>query len=152
MQDSLVNICLSYFQHDGKSPTEEMLAFSCEHHQSLSESLIGNVVCDFTLASEEFSWVNELTQNMDSSGTYGDPQDSELYKRKTRGYCRESLSMKKKLLSGRNCTDSTQCLSMFCDKEIFKCKSRIEGFSCSGHADCEKGMFCQESENYPYLS
>lgn len=143
------NVC---FEHDKKSPTEEMLAFSCEYHKILTESLVGNVVCDFELASGEFAWVNENTQHYESFGVYGTPKDSELYKRKTRGYCRESLSMKKMLLGGRNCTDSTQCLSMECDIEVGKCRGRAEGFSCSSHADCDKGMFCQQLEAYPYLS
>ena len=143
------NVC---FQHDSESPTKQILAFSCEYHQLLTESLLGNVVCDFQLETGEFAWVNEETQHLEASGVIGLEMDSELYKKKTRGYCRESLSMKKLLLGGRNCTDSTQCISMECDKEIGKCSGRKEGFSCSGHADCDKGLFCDQAAAYPYLN
>lgn len=75
----------------------------------------GPFTCDFELKTDEFAWVNELTQHYDSFGEYGTPEDSQLYQKKTKGYCRESVSLKQKLLGGRNCTDSTQCLSMHCN-------------------------------------
>ena len=130
-----------------------MYGYSCEEHQKTNEALAeGTAVCDFSLASGEFSWVNEETQHFISSGEYGNAQESQLYQKKTRAECRLSKSMKKGLLGGRNCTDSTQCLTYECNEEIGKCVGRKEDSSCFSHTDCDKGMFCQEGDKYPYLS
>lgn len=64
--------------------------------------------------------------------------------------------MKKMLLGGRNCTESTQCISLNCDipeeEEMGKCVSRLEGKSCFKNSNCDYGLFCEKSNIYPYLS
>jgi hypothetical protein len=63
------------------------------------------------------------------------------------------------LLGGRNCTESTQCISLNCVKpddgkedSIGKCVGREEGKSCYQNSDCDKRLFCEKSSIYPYLS
>jgi hypothetical protein len=36
-----------------------MLAYDCMEHQRLTESLEGNPVCDFSVGSDTYAWINE---------------------------------------------------------------------------------------------
>mmetsp|Transcript_7938 Transcript_7938/g.13325 ORF Transcript_7938/g.13325 Transcript_7938/m.13325 type:complete len:286 (+) Transcript_7938:389-1246(+) len=60
------------------------------------------------------------------------------------------------LRGGRNCTDATQCVNMRCQasgtSEVKKCVGRQEKESCSSHEDCDAGLFCDRSLEFPFKS
>lgn len=116
-----------------------MLAYDCNEHQRLTESLRSdNVVCDFSVASNKYAWINEQFQHLSADQVYADADNkdqSQLYKRRTQAYCHAQEDMGQMLLGGRNCTSSMQCKSMQCrDDEntpgVKKCFGRSEEKTC----------------------
>ena len=144
--------------------------------QASTEILQGSVYCDFDLQSDKFAWIDESTQHLDSITDIINSEDptvrkdcdegnikcekneanSQIYGKRTQADCREGPSLFKRLLGGRNCTDSTQCINMECRvKEENKgpmCVGRLDLKSCFDSSDCHAGYFCEISSDYPYLS
>lgn len=69
------NVC---FQHDDQQPTKQMLAYDCKEHQRLTESLRSdNVVCDFSVASNKYAWINEEFQHLSADQVYADADNKD---------------------------------------------------------------------------
>ena len=162
------NIC---FQHDGLTPTKVLKGDSCQFMQATTEILQGPVYCDFDLRSDKYAWVDESNQHLDSTTVMDKTSEkctsgrvkcdkneanSQIYGKRTQADCREGPSLFKRLLGGRNCTDSTQCINMECRvKDEGKgpmCVGRLDQASCYDSSDCHAGYFCEVSSDYPYLS
>lgn len=154
------NIC---FQHDGGNPTLRLVGDDCMYHQYKTEETTGKVYCNFDLLSKKFAWVEEMNQHINSIKDYEfEDQDdcpknpentyipcsktvanSQVTGKRTQAECKEQSSLFKDLNAGRNCTESTQCVTLNCgandriegsDQKI--CKGRKEKQSCFSSADC----------------
>lgn len=70
--------------------------------------------------------------------------------------CYADTDMKQMLLGGRNCTSSQQCISMNCREDENtgdkKCFGRLEEKTCFENSDCNRGLFCEKSQIFPFES
>ena len=56
------------------------------------------------------------------------------------------------LHNGRKCIYNYQCDSRVCDPETNKCKGSEQGDSCSSHMQCNNGLACRASGNWPFIT
>lgn len=63
--------------------------------------------------------------------------------------CEDVTPLAQQLQNGRSCQYAGQCISRQCDG---RCKGLELGGSCSNHTDCDVGMACLASGQWPFLT
>lgn len=70
--------------------------------------------------------------------------------RKQQAFCKPNIAKNQELNPGRTCQESVQCKSKLCIEGV--CKGLDKGEQCHGHEDCHVGMYCQLSDEAPFMT
>ena len=91
------------------------------------------------------------TQVSVASRNDSNPINSPVYGRKTEVQCRDKNDLlETDLNNGRSCLENYQCRSRNCDWDTGICRGLQVNDTCSIHSDCDAGLYCGRSLNWPY--
>eukprot|EP00347_Sterkiella_histriomuscorum_P000911 403374054 len=129
------------YKHDEAQSAIEIRSYSCDTYTGGTTK-----VCDFQL--DKSAWFDEKTLHLSTSTN---PSISQLYKKRTLGYCKEVQYVTNRMQNnGRTCSDSSQCFSKRCVSGI--CTGLDVNSQCTSHGDCQPGYYCNQSPSWPFSS
>lgn len=93
----------------------------------------------------QFAWYSLDLQPIVSHRSW---EMSPLFRKRSLSYCNPIQSYKQNLLPGRTCDENAQCQGFNCTDSF--CQGYISGSTCSSHSECNIGLACVPSSEWPY--
>ena len=130
-----------------ENANETIHALECSEEISKSGAATTPMYCPFNLESGSYAWINESLQDPQHAESLSTSQFSMKMLDAT---CKRVIGLRQDLMPGRYCTDGYQCKSGLCNNREYTCVGNEKDSNCYQDTDCDTGMYCRMSENWPY--
>eukprot|EP00347_Sterkiella_histriomuscorum_P013616 403364037 len=128
---------------------QQIIGYQCYDSDNMPTDSLPDV-CPLDLQDGTYAWMDEYLQQQSASNNAQYGSTSIVRTKKTTAYCANVGSFMQDLRPGRKCKSDNQCKSKNCNEG--QCRGLEQNSFCHIHDDCQAGLYCRNSINWPFES